>query len=165
VLWGEVGEEMTDLIKRDDVLAAIDMALNNATGDLFDCHAAIRALPAMTVERPNRETFDAMCAMRNAINEYVPMPSTESDLLQGPENSVFCATVAEAVIVEIKRLLDLQSNSKAPPADIREAALREALVALQATELFGKTASDKHVALEQYCRGRDAILALIGETK
>jgi hypothetical protein len=51
------------------------------------------------------------------------------------------------------------------PAAIREAALREALVALQGTELFGKTASDKHVALEQYCRGRDAILALIGETK
>jgi hypothetical protein len=24
VLWGEVGEEMTDLIKRDDALAAID---------------------------------------------------------------------------------------------------------------------------------------------
>lgn len=38
---------MTDLIKRDDALAAIDMALNNATGDLFDCHAAICALPAV----------------------------------------------------------------------------------------------------------------------
>ena len=38
---------MTDLIKRDDALAAIDTALNNATGDLFDCHAAIRALPAI----------------------------------------------------------------------------------------------------------------------
>ena len=40
---------MDDLIKRDDALAAIDTALNNATGDLFDCHAAIHALPAMTV--------------------------------------------------------------------------------------------------------------------
>jgi hypothetical protein len=40
---------MTDLIKRDDALDAIDTALNNATGDLFDCHAAIRALPAVTV--------------------------------------------------------------------------------------------------------------------
>jgi hypothetical protein len=40
---------MTDLIKRDDALDAIDTALNNATGDLFDCHAAIRALPAVAV--------------------------------------------------------------------------------------------------------------------
>lgn len=52
----------------------------------------------------DRATFDAMCAMRDTINEYVPMPSLESDLLQGPENSVFCATVAEAVIAEITRL-------------------------------------------------------------
>ena len=51
--------------------------------------------------RNNRETFDAMCAMRDAINEHVPMPSLESDLLQGPEASVFCATVAEAVILAL----------------------------------------------------------------
>ena len=42
---------MTNLIKREDALAAIDRALTNpkryATGDLFDCHAAIRALPAV----------------------------------------------------------------------------------------------------------------------
>jgi hypothetical protein len=59
---------------------------------------------AVQVVQPDRDTFDAMCAMRNAINEYIPMPSLESDLLQGPENSVFCATVAEAVIAEVKRL-------------------------------------------------------------
>lgn len=51
--------------------------------------------------RNGRETFDAMCAMRDAINEHVPMPSLESDLLQGPEASVFCATVAEAVILAL----------------------------------------------------------------
>ena len=64
----------------------------------------LRALPTtvqpdpQVVVKPDRDTFDAMCAMRNAINEYIPMPSLESDLLQGPENSVFCAAVAEAVI-------------------------------------------------------------------
>lgn len=47
------------------------------------------------------ETWSAMRAMRDAINEYTPMPSLESDLLQGPENSVFCANIAEAVIVAI----------------------------------------------------------------
>ena len=48
--------------------------------------------------RNGRETFDAMCAMRDSINEHVPMPSLESDLLQGPESSVFCAAVAQAVV-------------------------------------------------------------------
>ncbi len=45
----------------------------------------------------------------------------------------------------------------------RESALREALVALQGAGSFGRTASEKHAALEQYCLCRDAILALIGE--
>jgi uncharacterized membrane protein YccC len=59
---------MTDLIKRDDAMAAIDGALDNATGDLFDCHAAIRALPAVKVElieelvRKNKEVTDALVA-------------------------------------------------------------------------------------------------------
>lgn len=52
-----------------------------------------------------RETFDAMCAMRDNINEHIPMPSLESDLLQGPENSIFCATVAEAVIAASRDLV------------------------------------------------------------
>lgn len=81
------------------------------------------AAPAVTVGvKPDRETFDAMCAMRDAINEFVPMPSLESDLLQGPENSVFCATVAEAVIAEIRRLRAALEPVAAPdPAAIREA--------------------------------------------
>lgn len=51
-----------------------------------------------------RETFDAMVTMRNAINEHIPMPSLESDLLSGPENSVFCAAVAEAVVGAVREL-------------------------------------------------------------
>lgn len=50
----------------------------------------------------SRETFDAMCAMRNAINEHIPMPSLESDLLQGPETSVFCAVVAQSVVAALQ---------------------------------------------------------------
>ncbi|NHT75891.1 hypothetical protein G8E10_09385 [Rhizobiaceae bacterium CRRU44] len=50
----------------------------------------------------SRDTFDAMCAMRNAINEHIPMPSFESDLLQGPETSVFCSVVAQSVIVALQ---------------------------------------------------------------
>ena len=70
------------------------------------------AIPARGVGvKPDRDTFDAMCAMRNSINEHIPMPSLESDLLQGPENSVFCATVAEAVIAEVSRLRGIISGT------------------------------------------------------
>ena len=49
-------------------------------------------------QKNSAETWEAMQTMRDAINEHIPMPSLESDLLQGPENSVFCAAVAEAVV-------------------------------------------------------------------
>jgi hypothetical protein len=48
-----------------------------------------------------RDAFDALCAMRNSINEHIPMPSLESDLLHGPETTVFCSVVAETVINSI----------------------------------------------------------------
>ena len=70
------------------------------------------ALAGAVKVKLDRETFDAMCAMRNSINEHIPMPSLESDLLQGPENSVFCATVAEAVIAEVTQLRDMANGTK-----------------------------------------------------
>jgi hypothetical protein len=54
------------------------------------------------------------------------MPSLESDLLQGPENSVFCAVVAEAVIAEVLRL---RSRLAALTALSAEAAALKAQVA------------------------------------
>ncbi|MFA5377050.1 MAG: hypothetical protein WC455_14965 [Dehalococcoidia bacterium] len=62
--------------------------------------------------RNSIDTRAAMVAMRNDINQHVPLPSLDSDLLQGPENSVFCATVASAVAARIaeleKRLADAE---------------------------------------------------------
>jgi len=52
-----------------------------------------------------------------------------------------------------------------PAADARAEALKEALQALRGAGSFGRTAAEKHAALEQYCLCRDAILALIPETK
>lgn len=59
-----------------------------------------------------RDSFEAMCAMRDAINEHIPMPSLESDLLQGPEASVFCSTVAEAVIAAISTAGDQLAKAR-----------------------------------------------------
>ena len=50
-----------------------------------------------------RDTFEALCALRDSINEYTPIPSLESDLLEGPETSVFCSVVAEYVISALQR--------------------------------------------------------------
>lgn len=80
-------------------------------------------------QQNSRATFEAMVAMRNSINEHIPMPSIESDLLQGPENSVFCAAVAEAVVSAI-------IAERAKPAGVRVKPLskidRSALVLIAA---------------------------------
>jgi hypothetical protein len=65
------------------------------------------------------DTWAAMVAMRDTINEHVPMPSVESDLLQGPENSVFCATLAEAVVSEVLRLKALANPDRMPSRGTR----------------------------------------------
>lgn len=97
---------MADMIDRAQVMALFEGPDNCPIQfDYGEARERIAALPAQGVRvKPDRDTFDAMCAMRDSINEYIPMPSLESDLLQGPENSVFCATVAEAVIAEVRRL-------------------------------------------------------------
>jgi len=57
------------------------------------------------IRRQNmRDSWEAMQAMRGAINEHLPLPSIESDLMQGPENSVFCEVVATAVIGALSTL-------------------------------------------------------------
>jgi hypothetical protein len=108
-----------DLIRRGDALKL----LADGCYDPFIVRS-IAALPAVTpkvVIQPDRDTFDAMCAMRDAINEHIPVPSLESDLLQGPQNSVFCATVAEAVIAEVTRLRALPASAEAAKAALKEA--------------------------------------------
>lgn len=104
-------------------------------GLMDEAAARLSALTAqnLTWQRNSRETFDAMCAMRNSINEYLPMPSLESDLLQGPENSVFCAAVAEAVVSEVSRLRDRLARMEGA---LRQA--REDILSLdQITEIGG----------------------------
>jgi hypothetical protein len=60
-----------------------------------------------------RDTHSALFAMRNDINDVISLPSIESDLLQGPENSIFCSAVAEAVVekftVQSARIAELKA--------------------------------------------------------
>lgn len=72
-----------------------------------------------TIERQRqnaRETWEAMVAFRNTLNEYVaPMPSLESDLLQGPEASVFFVAMARA----IRKALHWTTGVEVKPLDWR----------------------------------------------
>ena len=86
-----------------------------------DVEALTQALAANERWQKNSaETWEAMQTMRDAINEHIPMPSLESDLLRGPEISVFCATVAEAVITGI------QARAAAAAREMRELAANAA---------------------------------------
>jgi len=51
----------------------------------------------------SKDTWSAICATRNDLNEHIKMPSLESDLLQGPEDSVFFAVVVEAVVAGLSQ--------------------------------------------------------------
>lgn len=100
----EFGWRFDDMIDLPEELANYmreypDSAVEGLIEQRDDAQAEIARLTASNAawQRNSRNTFDALCAMRNSINEILPMPSLESDLLQGPENSVFCAAVATAV--------------------------------------------------------------------
>ena len=144
MLWGEVGEEMTDLIKRDDATdAAMKAACDWVNGDTanpdegvsFAIQAAITALPAVTVvNAPEYLCTFPQCGCV-AKGQWCPVP---------------CTAIRKAA------LLDAGYDTPAiDPAAIREAALREAY------EVVYKWWFDDGNALPQ-----ELILALIkGETK
>lgn len=48
-------------------------------------------------QKNGRDHFAALCAMRNDLNAMLPIQHLEADLRDGPETSVFCAVVVEAV--------------------------------------------------------------------
>jgi len=81
----------------------------NSKGEWVRHSDAVRVIAEKDVRiqgwrNASRSTFEALCAMRDSINEHVPLPSLESDLIEGPENSVFCSVVAEAVASHVAAL-------------------------------------------------------------
>lgn len=52
-------------------------------------------------QRMTRAHWEALCAMRNSINEYVPMPNTDSGPLFSPENGPIYADISERVIAAL----------------------------------------------------------------
>lgn len=71
---------------------------------------AIRAKDCF--QRMTRAHWEALCAMRNSINEYVPLPNTDSGPLFSPEDGPIYADIAERVVAEIARLTDNLSESR-----------------------------------------------------
>jgi len=52
-------------------------------------------------QRMTRAHWEALCAMRNSINEYIPMPNTDSGPLFSPEDGPIYADIAERVIADL----------------------------------------------------------------
>lgn len=55
-------------------------------------------------QRTTRAHWEALCAMRNDINEYVEMPSVDSGPLFSPEDGPIYADIAKRVINKIQEL-------------------------------------------------------------
>jgi hypothetical protein len=99
------------------------------------------------------ETWQAMNAMRDAINEHIPMPSLESDLLQGPENSIFCATVAEAVVARVAALREaLEPFSRRAPVQGFSAGISWDMH-LRAYDAYCKKYRQQEALITGGCRG------------
>lgn len=117
-----------------------------------------------TWQANSRATWEAMVSMRNAINEYVTMPSIEGDLLQGPENSVFCEAVAAAVISHVRQMQETIDsvclsaiNGKKAHA-LGAAAAAERIAALEARIDTHMTTT--HPAVHQFEAARQRIAQL-----
>lgn len=52
-------------------------------------------------QRMTRAHWEALCAMRNSINEFIPMPNTDSGPLFSPEDGPIYANIAERVIADL----------------------------------------------------------------
>lgn len=51
-----------------------------------------------------RDTWEAFCAMRDTINEHIPLPSLEGDMrTEGPSDTGLYASVAKAVVEYVKK--------------------------------------------------------------
>lgn len=60
---------------------------------------AIRAKDCF--QRMTLAHWEALCAMRNSINEYIPMPNTDSGPLFSPDDGPIYADIAERVIADL----------------------------------------------------------------
>jgi hypothetical protein len=112
-------------------------------------------------QRTTRAHWEALCAMRNSINEYVPMPNTDSGPLFSPEDGPIYADIAERVIAAIRaaqareRAL-LASNDEERKALVENASLRHRLKAAEA-----ELARVINIAAGLFAGGFDNNVALI----
>ncbi len=85
-------------------------------------------------QRMTRAHWEALCAMRNSINEYIPMPNTDSGPLFSPEDGPIYADIAERVIADLAEsrayalALEQELRDRARLTAERDAALTKAWI-------------------------------------
>jgi len=103
--------------------------------------SAIRAKDCF--QRMTRAHWEALCAMRNSINEYIPMPNTDSGPLFSPEDGPIYADIAERVI-----------------ADLAESRAYALALEQELHDRAEKAEAERDAALAgAFCMGRDAAAA------
>jgi len=113
---------------------------------------AIRAKDCF--QRMTRAHWEALCAMRNSINEYIQMPNTDSGPLFSPEDGPIYADIAERVIADLTEsrayalALEQELRDRARLTAERDAA-RETLRMFKSWDFIGDL-QDLSVRLEQY---------------
>ena len=95
--------------EHEDVFAAVN-AITDLRARCADHEAEVARLTAERdsatrakdcFQRMTRAHWEALCAMRNSINEYIQMPNTDSGPLFSPEDGPIYADIAERVIADL----------------------------------------------------------------
>lgn len=98
-------EELVRIARRShsDHMETIDRLLKaQAERDALAAQLADALQGKDCFQRMTRAHWEALCAMRNSINEYVPMPSVDSGPLFSPEDGPIYADIAERVAADLK---------------------------------------------------------------
>lgn len=148
-----------DIISRQtDAITALRRQLAEANQRADAAEAAVYERAAVWHDKEIVET-EQQIERNNEYCRRMGWPPAESaanhfcrDVIQHHLSSAYAI---RALATDKRPALDAMLQAE------REKALREALEAIRGAGTFGKTAREQHIALEQYCMDRDAILALI----
>jgi hypothetical protein len=106
IAWGAADTLRALSARLAEAREAISEMHDLASSHAARAEAAEAALASATrakdcFQRMTRAHWEALCAMRNSINEHIPMPNTDSGPLFSPENGPIYADIAERVVARI----------------------------------------------------------------
>jgi len=138
-------------------ISAKEDALASAIARIVQLEAEVGRWKANSIAKG-----EAFAAMRNSINEFVPMQSEQADLAQGPELHHECETIATAVIIHLNakdaRIAELESTIRNcqwywPGSDLGEHRCEYSEFDVVNTEYEYSDSGDKNGSVVEVVRG------------